>query len=135
MRDSARLRAAWPQTLVRAARTQVRINDLSVRAGTYFLGTSYDKGIVNAYTPNDEQDFINTINHELGHALGQTEETPPAGAPSHPLQYLKDGSHCNYQNKSCVMYESGPQATSLNRYCPTCHPYVLSAKARFKSSP
>ena len=122
----------WPQALVRATKTRLRVNNLTIRGAKYFLGTSYNKGIINAYTPNDEQDFINTINHELGHSLGQTEKSPPAGAPNHPLQYDQDGSHCNYQNKSCVMYESGPQATSLNRYCPTCHPYVLSAKARFK---
>ena len=105
--------------------TEVYIDNLQVAGATYFLGTSYDEGIVNAYTPNDVQDYYNTIAHEVGHSLKQVAKAPPADIPNHPLQYDKDGSHCNYQNKSCLMYESGPQPGSLNQYCPVCHPYVL----------
>lgn len=107
------------------AKVRVKIRSLVVRGSDNFLGTSYPKGIVNAYTPNDEQDFINTINHELGHSLKQVTKVRPAGVPAHHLQYDSQGSHCNYTNKSCLMYESGPQPLSLNRYCPVCHPYLL----------
>ena len=108
-----------------AAGTQVTLTNLTFRAGTTYLGTSYDDGIVNSYTPNDEQDFINTINHEIGHSLKQVSKVCPSGIPAHPHQYDQDGSHCRYTNKSCLMYESGPQPASLNRYCPVCHHYVL----------
>ncbi len=108
-----------------AAGTQVTITNLTFRAGTTYLGTSYDDGIVNSYTPNDEQDFINTINHEIGHSFKQVSKVYPAGIPAHPHQYDQDGAHCRYTNKSCLMYESGPQPASLNRYCPVCHHYVL----------
>ena len=99
---------------------------LTLRGAESFLGTSYENGIINSYTPNDEQDFINTINHEIGHSLKQVPSNPNAdGNPDHQHWYLKDGDHCKYTNKSCLMYESGPQPASLNRYCPVCHPYVL----------
>lgn len=108
-----------------ATKVRLKIKLLVVRSSEMYLGTSYDDGIVNAYTPNDEQDFINTINHELGHSLKQVTKVRPGGVPAHHEQYDSQGSHCNYQNKSCLMFESGPQPASLNRYCPTCHPYVL----------
>ena len=111
--------------VVAATGTRVKITNLTLRAGVYYLGTSYADGIVNAYTPNDQQDFINTINHEVGHSFKQVTKVRPAGIPAHPHQYDRQGSHCNYTNKSCLMYESGPQPASLNRYCPVCHPYVL----------
>lgn len=110
--------------VIAAAGTEVEIS-LKVRGATTFLGTSYDDGIVNVYTPHDEQDYQNTIAHELGHSFEQTAKAPPAGVPKHPLQYDRNGSHCNYKKKSCLMYESGPQPKALNRYCPVCHPYVL----------
>ncbi|RLJ17355.1 hypothetical protein DJ031_13570 [bacterium endosymbiont of Escarpia laminata] len=110
---------------VAATKTRIRIRGLVVRHCQSFLGTSYADGIVNAYTPNDEQDFINTINHELGHSFKQVAKVRPAGIPAHKLQYDKDGSHCNFAGKKCLMYESGPQPGSLNRYCSVCHPYVL----------
>jgi hypothetical protein len=114
-----------PAGLVMAARTRLRVNALTLRAATSFLGTSYTDGIVNSYTPNDLVDFINTINHEIGHSLKQVTKVQPAGIPAHPNQYDKDGSHCNYTNNSCLMYESGPTPVHLDRYCPVCHPYVL----------
>ncbi len=109
---------------------------LKINGAQSFLGTSYkDSIVVNSYTPNDEQDYVNTINHELGHSLSQV-PVPTAGLrpknpmhdkgiPAHPLHYENQGPHCDYQNKSCLMYESGPQPNSLNEYCPVCHPYVL----------
>jgi hypothetical protein len=114
-----------PAAYTAGAATHIQFSDLVLEGATNFLGTSYDDGIVNAYTPNDEQDFINTINHEIGHSFKQVSKTQPTGIPAHTLQYDKDGSHCDYKNKSCLMYESGPQPGSLNRYCPVCHPYVL----------
>jgi len=116
--------------LVPGARTRVHVFNLTVRGADNFLGTSYADGIVSAYSPNDQQDFINTINHELGHSFAQVANAQPAGIPGHPLQYEQDGSHCNYQNKSCLMYECGPQPIHLDRYCEVCHPYVLVQNMR-----
>jgi hypothetical protein len=110
--------------------TNVKVKDLVLRGSSSFLGTSYRDGIVNSYTPNDVQDFINTINHELGHSFSQVAKVVPTGAPAHPHQYDKNGSHCDYTAKKCVMYESGPQPGSLNRYCEVCHPYVLVQEFR-----
>jgi hypothetical protein len=114
-----------PAALVLAAKTRFKIANLRLKGAISYLGTSYADGIVNCYTPNDEGDFINTINHELGHSFKQVTKVRPAGVPAHPHQYDKAGSHCNYKDKSCVMYESGPQPVHLDRYCPVCHPYVL----------
>ena len=123
--DPRRFRIAKPAGLVLAAKTRVRFTGVTLRGATSFLGTSYADGIVNSYTPNDEVDFINTINHEIGHSFKQVAKARPGGVPAHPHQYDSQGSHCNYQNKSCLMYESGPQPIHLDRYCPDCHPYVL----------
>jgi hypothetical protein len=106
---------------------RIRITSLHVRCAANFLGTSYADGIVNAFTLNDVQDFINTINHESGHSFQQVTATRPGNVPAHPLKYANQGNHCAYQSRSCVMYESGPIAGSLNRYCPVCHPYLLVA--------
>lgn len=114
-----------PAGLRPAARTAFRFKSLRLNGATSYLGTSYADGIVNCYTPNDVVDFVNTINHELGHSFKQVTKARPAGVPAHVHQYDQDGSHCNYQNKSCLMYESGPQPVHLDRYCPVCHPYVL----------
>jgi hypothetical protein len=123
--DPREVQIKRPAALVMTATTQFRITGLVLNGGQSFLGTSYPDGIVNGYTPNDQVDFINTINHEIGHSFKQVSKPPPTGIPNHPHQYDKDGSHCSYQNKSCLMYESGPQPIHLDRYCPVCHPYVL----------
>jgi hypothetical protein len=123
--DPRAFRISKPATLQLAARTAFRVTGLVLNGATSYLGTSYDDGIVNCYTPNDQVDFINTINHELGHSFSQVTKARPAGIPAHPHQYDNQGSHCNYQNKSCLMYESGPQPVHLDRYCPDCQPYVL----------
>ncbi len=77
------------------------------------------------FTINDVQDFVNTVNHETGHSFKQVIPTQQEVAPLHPLRYANQGNHCAFDNSSCVMYESGPQPGSLNRYCPVCHPYLL----------
>jgi hypothetical protein len=123
--DPREVRVTLPTGLVVAAYTRVRIFDLHARCAANFLGTSYPDGIVNAYTPNDVADFVNTINHETGHSFTHVNRSRPGNSPQHPLQYQNQGGHCAYDNKSCVMYESGPQPTSLNRFCPVCHPYLL----------
>ncbi|MCY2987099.1 MAG: hypothetical protein NTY19_04425 [Planctomycetota bacterium] len=123
--DPHEVRIKAPAGLVIGAQTEIRIINLTLRGAERFLGTSYPDGIVNSYTPNDEQDFINTINHELGHSFKQVAKIYPGGIPKHPHQYDHDGSHCKYVNKKCLMYESGPQPAALNRYCPVCHAYVL----------
>jgi hypothetical protein len=72
-------------------------------------------------------DFQNTIAHEIGHSFRQVAKPASiaTGIPAHPKQYDKQGSHCSNLTNKCVMYESGPIAGSLNRYCDMCHPYVL----------
>ncbi len=114
-----------PASVIMATKTRFKILGIEVKGATNFLGTSYSDGILNSYTPNDVQDFINTINHELGHSFKQVAKSPPSGIPAHPKQYDSQGSHCSYKNQSCLMYENGPQPAALNRYCPVCHPHVL----------
>jgi hypothetical protein len=123
--DPRSARINLPAAVVTAAYTRIKIFGLHVKCAANFLGTSYPDGIVNAFTPNDLADFVNTINHETGHSFNQVITTRPGNIPAHPLKYPNQGSHCAYDNQSCVMYESGPQPASLNRYCPVCHPYLL----------
>lgn len=119
------VRVTLPAGVVVGAFTRIKIFGLHVQCASNFLGTSYPDGIVNAFTPNDLQDFVNTINHETGHSFQQVVAGQPGNVPKHPLQYQNQGSHCAFDNSSCVMFESGPQLTSLNRYCPVCQPYML----------
>lgn len=119
------LRINKPSTLIMAVKTRIQIQTLQIKCADSFLGMSLSNGIVNVYTPNDELDFVDTINHEIGHSFNQVATTAPTGIPSHPYQYNSQGSHCNYVSKSCLMYESGPQTAALHRYCPVCHPHVL----------
>jgi hypothetical protein len=126
--DPQFVRVSIPQDVtVAQPGTRIRILDLKVRRAEWYLGTAYDDGVVNAYTPNNVQDFYNTIAHEVGHKLGHVPKATPPGVPRHFLQYDRSGSHCSYQRQSCLMYESGPQPICLDRYCPVCHPYVLVA--------
>jgi hypothetical protein len=125
--DPRVLRVTVPAAVVVGTYTRVKISGLHVQCAQSFLGTSYPDGIVNAYTLNDVQDFVNTVNHETGHSFKQVTTTQPGDVPEHPLKYENQGTHCAYDNSSCVMFESGPQPGSLNRYCPVCHPYMLVA--------
>jgi hypothetical protein len=112
------------------AATKVWLQNLVIQgADGPYLG-EYDPGtkrILAVYDPTEPVDFQNTIAHELGHAFHQVMEpgATPAGIPAHPNQYLSKGSHCNKHTDKCLMYQSGPIAGSLNRYCEVCHPYVL----------
>ncbi len=125
-RNSPRkLRINKPPRLVMARRTRIKIPGLRVKGAASYLGVSLKNGIVNVYTPNDPVDFVDTINHEIGHSFNQVAKVNPAGIPAHPKQYDKQGSHCDYKDKSCLMYENGPQAKALHKYCPICHPHVL----------
>lgn len=125
--DPRVFRVTLPAAVVVGAYTRVKIFGVHVQCAQSFLGTSYRDGIVNAFTINDVQDFVNTVNHETGHSFKQVTPIRPGNAPAHPLQYPNQGNHCAYDNSSCVMFESGPQPGSLNRYCPVCHPYLLVA--------
>lgn len=115
------LAGATPQTWV-----EIRGLKINGANGPY-LGeySRATKKILAVFDPAEPQDFQNTIAHEIGHALRQAAKTVPAGVPAHPHQYDKQGSHCRCQKNKCVMYESGPIAGSLNRYCDVCHPYLL----------
>ncbi len=119
------LRINKPTSLVMATKTRVQVKDLEVQGAQSYLGMSLTNGIVNVYTPNDTVDFVDTINHEIGHSFEQVARTAPSGIPAHPHQYESQGSHCDYKNQSCLMYENGPQAAALHRYCPVCHPHML----------
>ena len=118
-------RVTLPTGCTKATHTRIRLSNLHVQCASSFLGTSYPDGIVNAFTINDLQDFVNTINHETGHSFVQVSKTKPGSVPAHPLQYQNQGSHCAFDGRACVMYESGPEVGSLNRFCPVCHPYML----------
>jgi len=117
------------------ANPHVRISGLIVKGckGPY-LGESFAKKVLAVYDPNEPADFQNTIAHEVGHGFGQVVKAAdrPTGAPAHPNQYISydsdgmsTGSHCNHATNKCVMYQSGPIAGSLDRFCDVCHPYML----------
>jgi hypothetical protein len=112
------------------AQTSVWIENLSLQAAKSYLGELSEKRILAVYKPTEPADFQNTIAHEIGHAYHQVIEGSPAGAvkgvPKHPNQKdMGQGNHCRNLVNQCVMYDSGPIATSLNRYCDMCHPYLL----------
>jgi len=106
----------------------VRIKDLRVEgADGPYLG-EYDSStgrILSVYDPLQARDFQNTITHELGHAFFQVADGPASGLPAHPNRYSSLGFHCRNGVNTCVMYESGPVAACLDRYCDECHPYLL----------
>jgi len=110
------------------ADTYLEISGLKIKgAKGPYLGeySSANKRILAVYDPDEQEDFQNTIAHEIGHALRQVSKAVPTGVPAHPYQYDKQGSHCKRKKDKCVMYESGPIAGSLNQYCDICHPYLL----------
>lgn len=82
---------------------------LKVNTAEGFLGESFGKGqILCVYRPSadegdqgSEEDFNNTIAHEMGHMWNQTPEpaAQPASMKNHPLQYVGhggSGSHCRH---------------------------------------
>jgi hypothetical protein len=126
--DPRAVRVTLPGRVVVAAYTRIKIFGLHVKCAANFLGTSYPDGIVNAFTPNDLQDFVNTVNHETGHSFKQVTPDQPGNAPAHPLKYANQGNHCAYDNKSCVMYESGPQPGSLKSLLPRLPPILAGQR-------
>lgn len=101
---------------------------LKLHAGDDFLGESVGTKILIVYDSADVPDYNDTITHEVGHAIHQTgESTPVAGIPAHPnaVNASNQGTHCQYGNKKCVMYDDGPNATAIHEYCEVCHPYLL----------
>lgn len=95
-----------------------------------YLGESFkQKHSLIVYDGSDIADYNDTITHEIGHAFGQTpkpgEQTDTPNIPAHPNWFAGQGTHCNFGNKKCVMYESGPQGTAIHLYCEKCHPYLL----------
>lgn len=118
--------------------TNITIMNLVVQgAKGPYLGESFSKKVLAVYESDTAlkiADFQNTIAHEIGHGFGQTvrADKVPTGVIAHPNQYLSydsdgvcTGSHCNKDTDKCVMYQSGPIAGSLNRFCDVCHPYML----------
>lgn len=117
------------------AGTDIEIKNLIIRgADGPYLGESFNQRILAVYNPKgsklEKDDFQNTIVHEIGHAFSQVVKGNPAGGitgiPAHPDQKdLGQGNHCRHLVNKCVMYDSGPVAGSLNKYCDICHPYLL----------
>jgi hypothetical protein len=103
--------------------------------------------------PADFQNtIVHELGHFFGQTLDPTEVTAmsAAGIPNiltyyqsyldinDPTDNRGSGPHCRtaatayvqsgrngYRNGKCVMYESGPIPGAYNRYCDTCHPYLL----------
>lgn len=122
------VKVALPAGVAPVAGTKVWIKFVLNGANGPYLGeySRATKKILAVYDPKEPVDFQNTIAHELGHAFSQVKSDYSGGLPSQEWQYVHQGSHCRYKNgKTCLMYQSGPIADSLNRYCPDCHPYVL----------
>jgi hypothetical protein len=104
-----------------------------------FNGESFDGKILSVYNAKYPEDFLNTVAHEIGHAVCQIMDpqptakktvperakTAPLGVPTHPKAVMGDGNHCRHQVNRCIMYDAGPTPGSLNRFCPVCHPYLL----------
>lgn len=92
-----------------------------------YLGESFGINSLIVYDGKDVDDYNDTITHEIGHAFNQTPSTgeQPSTIPVHPNWFSGAGTHCNNDNKKCVMYESGPQYTAIHKYCEICHPYLL----------
>ena len=116
------------------AKTYVDITGLVIRGARSILGISTTvsgvKVNVAVYDPTEEEDFHNTIVHELAHAFGQVPKGNPAngvvGVPAHPNQADEGfGNHCRVDTDKCVMYDSGPIVGSYNKFCDECHPYML----------
>jgi len=108
--------------------TRVIVSGLVVQGadGPYLGEYSRATGrLLSVYDSTQARDFQNTITHELGHALHQVADGPASGLPAHPHRYASQGHHCRHGGNICVMYESGPIAASLDRYCDDCHPYLL----------
>ena len=114
--------------------THIWIDDLVIQgAEGPYLGESFNQRILAVYdssTTLTQDDFQNTITHEIGHAFQQVVKGNPAGGIAgisrHPKQKDKgQGNHCHHLKNKCVMYDSGPILGSLNRYCDVCHPYLL----------
>ena len=117
------------------AKTHVDISGLVIRGARSILGMSTKVGGVSVnvavFDPSEADDFQNTIVHELGHAFVQVPKGDPAngmtGIPAHPNQADEGfGNHCRVDTDKCVMYDSGPIAGSYNRFCDSCHPYLLA---------
>lgn len=92
-----------------------------------YLGESFQHHTLVVYDANDVPDYNDTVAHEIGHGFDQTPQSgaQPNTIPDHPNWFAGMGIHCNFGNKKCVMYESGPQATGIHKYCKICHPYLL----------
>jgi hypothetical protein len=129
--DLEHARVKGPAGVAPVAGTRIWISDLVVQgANGPYLGeySPSKKRILAVYdqtTKADMDDFPNTLVHEIGHAFHQIMHKQTEGIPKHPEQKdLGQGNHCRHLKNKCVMYDSGPVAGTLNRYCDVCHPYM-----------
>ena len=116
-----------PTGLIPSVTNPIEITVQCKAADGPYLGESFGKNSLVVYDSSDVADYNDTITHEIGHAFNQT---PPAGSepattPEHPNWFSGQGTHCNNGHKKCVMYEDGPNATAIHKYCEVCHPYLL----------
>lgn len=138
----SKVRVRLPDAINATHASQIWIEDLVVKKAGIFLGESSDQKILAVYDPAEQQDFQNTIAHEVGHAFSQVmypstptphgEPTPmqartnPLKVPAHPNTKDEEaGNHCRHLMNRCVMYDSGPTLGALDQYCAICHPYLL----------
>ncbi len=103
-----------------------------------YLGESKANQIMVVVQPGSNQDFNNTIVHEIGHAFNQTSKPgkQPATIPARGSWNQGMGVHCTHLTggRHCVMFEDDTLPW-LNRWCDVCHPYLLVEDfSRYKSS-
>lgn len=114
-----------------------------------YLGESRGQHIMAVYDPNDVSDYNDTVSHEMGHSVWQTTTPPgqPKGMPDH--QWWNDGYqgvHCSNPTVAttrhptayaageaaaqtaavCLMFASGPVPKAGNKFCDSCHHYLLA---------
>jgi hypothetical protein len=99
---------------------------LVLAAAKDFLGESSGNGqILIVYDANDVPDYNDTVAHELGHSLTQTQNTVVETIPAHPnWDDLGQGVHC--LKTKCIMFKEGPQADASHEFCEDCHPYLVA---------
>ncbi|MCM8534118.1 MAG: hypothetical protein NE330_23350 [Lentisphaeraceae bacterium] len=109
-------------TSLKPIKVKLKIKQMS---GPWLGDASTSPNILAVYD-NDDDDFNDTISHEIGHLLKQVYKSSDTGIAAHGEQYNKNGSHCkhDYPAKPCVMYEAGPMAGAIHKYCEKCHPYL-----------
>jgi hypothetical protein len=112
---------------VPTATAKVKVRLSLKRADGPYLGESDGPKIMIVYDSTNVPDYNDSVAHEIGHSYNQVPVfgKQPEGSPDHPNQFAGQGNHCNFGNKKCIMYESGPQSTAIHQFCEKCEPYLM----------